>query len=745
MSSGATARVLLIKAAASSRYAFRSSTAAHCSGSLLRITAATATTTNATRTTPILSPLHVVQRRHYLYLPSDWGEFQHRWNLFWEKHGRTKVKLRIQERYKLEKSKIKDKYNNKKSQMKDKYLTNKDKMKDQYELNKDKMKDRYQEEKSKMKDRYQVQKDKFQERRGEFSKRWTARRKDIFRDSASYMKGYMYRHRMRTKVFTIDEYCQPEWFDPHDGRPLASLDPTGRFVNPWLSWSSNGVHKASDILKWRYQRTVKQWQERGFWSLLPKDLPQMLFGPSIAKDKKALEQPRHFMNGKANAPAYHVSSDILAENHGPENKHTNSPTDIDFTWIGHNTCLVKMGNATLLTDPIFSRRCSPFQRLPGIGVARDVPPSLTIEELPHIDVCMISHDHYDHMDQQTIINLRDRVDHWVVPKGIPEWLETRCSVDLNKVIELEWWEPAHWTQQSSMVQTEDSNFSSTPKNWELIRDSDVHDSIVQNNANNGNLNTLTITCTPAQHWSSRTFFDRCKRLWCSFAVETRTHASLEDNRPVVQKFFFAGDTGMPRNGFPLFEQIGDYCGHGRYHSATTRKIRSDDELDDVGQNDRSIRRPSSFSDATSLARLSLDDNEGSPRFAAFHPFDLAALPIGAYEPAYLMQDAHMNPIEAVQCARQLQARKSVAIHWGTFALSEEPIEEPPQKLHEMLSGPENDDIDFVALPIGGSLRVPPAVLEENEEGEDVDDEGMMEGPDTEADMPELGQTLESVK
>ena len=71
-----------------------------------------------------------------------------------------------------------------------------------------------------------------------------------------------------------------------------------------------------------------------------------------------------------------------------------------------------------------------------------------------------------------------------------------------------------------------------------------------------------------------------------------------------------------------------------------------------------------------------------------------------------MQDAHMNPEEAVQCARQLQARKSVAIHWGTFALSEEPLEEPPEKLKEALELPENKSVDFVALPIGSSLRVP---------------------------------------
>lgn len=135
---------------------------------------------------------------------------------------------------------------------------------------------------------------------------------------------------------------------------------------------------------------------------------------------------------------------------------------------------------------------------------------------------------------------------------------------------------------------------------------------------------------------------------------------------------------MPQNEFPLFSQIGDFCGRGRYHEQSA--------------NEPHVLETSS----------------------TFHPFDLAAIPIGAYDPSFLMQDAHMNPEEAVQCARQLQARKAVAIHWGTFALSEEPLEEPPQKLKEALDLPENSSVDFVALPIGGALQVP-AVEVEGEE------------------------------
>jgi N-acyl-phosphatidylethanolamine-hydrolysing phospholipase D len=197
---------------------------------------------------------------------------------------------------------------------------------------------------------------------------------------------------------------------------------------------------------------------------------------------------------------------------------------------------------------------------------------------------------------------------------------------------------------------------------------------------------MTITCCPAQHWSSRTFFDRCKRLWCGFAVETRTAATSGPAPPVTQKFFFAGDTGMPRNGFPLFHQIGEFCARGLYHQQPPPAVT------------RSEGTTTQETIATPIQ---------SQSSVKFHPFDLAAIPIGAYDPPFLMRDAHLNPEEAVRCARQLQARKAVAIHWGTFALSEEPMEEPPKMLEEALGLPENKGVDFVNLPIGGSMKVPP--------------------------------------
>jgi N-acyl-phosphatidylethanolamine-hydrolysing phospholipase D len=644
------------------------------------------------------------QRRSYFFWPSDWSELRYRWKLWWEDASPTKIQIRLQQGYKAERTRLSDRYQTQKvlfkqryqqlygNKFRQRYNVETIKMNDRYRKGKFQLTTKYHQRKALLQRRYKLQVDQLQRRvqgakvdyrayysrqrlnltsakarmtqkRREFVKRWSARRRDLMEDGKNYV-----RHYLTSRTFTVTEYCEPNWFDAKDGRPLTSRDPTGRFVNPWLSWSTNGVHSITNILKWRYQRGVRQWKERGLLSFLPKDMTQLLFGSPLlsgaSRRSEAIQQ--------------------ITPTTAPHDNAV-SPTDIEFTWIGHSTCLVRMGHATILTDPIFSHRCSPFPKLPGVGVARDVPPSMTLQELPStIDVCLISHDHYDHMDQLTILHLRDKVKHWVLPKGLPHWLETRCSVDPTTMTELEWWQSVHFVRSH-----EDGTWNVVPGPVQNTNN---------NNNNNFAQNTMTITCCPAQHWSSRTFFDRCKRLWCGFAVETRTAAATSRTTaqqqqtvapPVVQKFYFAGDTGMPRNGFPLFHQIGEFCGRGLYHqqpqpaAAVTRS-------EDQGRTNQETIPPQPIQAQSSLG---------------FHPIDLAAIPIGAYDPSFLMRDAHLNPEEAVECARQLQARKAVAIHWGTFALSEEPMEEPPKKLEEALRLPENKGLDFVHLPVGGSMRL----------------------------------------
>jgi len=229
------------------------------------------------------------------------------------------------------------------------------------------------------------------------------------------------------------------------------------------------------------------------------------------------------------------------------------------TWIGHATVLVEMEQVTILTDPMWSDWPSP---VPFIGPRRYVPPGVLIKDLPPIDVVLISHNHFDHLDLPSLKKLssRDLNTQFLVPLGNAELL---VQHGITNVQELDW-----------------------------------GDRVTVNGA--------SVICLPSQHWSKRKLTDTNKTLWASWAVIG-----------AKKRFYFAGDTGY----FPEFSRIGEKLG----------------------------------------------------------PFDMAAMPIGAYEPRSMMQSTHMNPEEAVEAALKLQAKKVLAIHFGTFDLSDEPLAEPPKR------------------------------------------------------------------
>jgi N-acyl-phosphatidylethanolamine-hydrolysing phospholipase D len=167
------------------------------------------------------------------------------------------------------------------------------------------------------------------------------------------------------------------------------------------------------------------------------------------------------------------------------------------TWIGHSTLLVQLDGVTFLTDPNWARRSGPFGGL--VGVRRFTPPPVRLEELPPIDFVLISHDHYDHLDDSTVRRLAELFNPtFVVPLGIKAWLADR---GITNAVELSW-------GQSVSVKG------------------------------------LTIVCTPAQHGSGRTMVDQGRRLWASWAVLGS------------QRFYFAGDTGY----YSHFKEIGDALG-----------------------------------------------------------------------------------------------------------------------------------------------------------------------------------------
>ena len=171
-----------------------------------------------------------------------------------------------------------------------------------------------------------------------------------------------------------------------------------------------------------------------------------------------------------------------------------SPT---VTWIGHATLLIQVGGLNILTDPHWGERASPVD---FAGPRRLVAPGMRFEDLPHIDAVVISHDHYDHLDVDTVERLvREHHPRFFVPLGLKSWLADHGAHD---VVELDWWQAAQ-------------------------------------------LRGVTFTCTPAQHSSGRGLRDQNLRLWSSWAIAGGG-----------KRLWFAGDTGYT----PTLQEIGKRLG-----------------------------------------------------------------------------------------------------------------------------------------------------------------------------------------
>lgn len=154
-------------------------------------------------------------------------------------------------------------------------------------------------------------------------------------------------------------------------------------------------------------------------------------------------------------------------------------------WLGHSTYLVQIEGIAFLTDPLFSDYCSP---LPVSLLKRRHPPALALEELPEIGFVLLSHNHYDHLDAKSILALHRQFPDlvFIVPRGVKRWFKRR---GIENVHELDW--------------------GGSYKDKEL-----------------------SITATPAQHFSGRTLWDKNRTLWCGYVVEYKG-----------KTFYFAGDTG----------------------------------------------------------------------------------------------------------------------------------------------------------------------------------------------------------
>lgn len=166
-------------------------------------------------------------------------------------------------------------------------------------------------------------------------------------------------------------------------------------------------------------------------------------------------------------------------------------------WFGHSSLLLRMSEKNILIDPVFSNRASPVP----FSVVRFQEPVLPLEDLPEIDFIVISHDHYDHLDMNTVKYFRDRQAQFIVPLGVGSHLRG-WGIHDARITELDWWEKTRRGE-------------------------------------------IEFIATPAQHFSGRSLNDRNKTLWASWVIHD-----------VEQTVYFSGDSGYG----PHFKEIGEQYG-----------------------------------------------------------------------------------------------------------------------------------------------------------------------------------------
>lgn len=180
---------------------------------------------------------------------------------------------------------------------------------------------------------------------------------------------------------------------------------------------------------------------------------------------------------------------------------TSDMEDVQVTWMGHSILLIQMHGKNIVVDPMLGERSSPVS-FTG-GTVRFSHPPFTIKDLPHIDVVLISHDHFDHLDMDSIKEIAEKTDHFFVPLGIEKDLE-KWGIKKKRIQNFAWWE-----------ETE--------------------------------LDGLTIACTPARHYSIRNGLDMNETLWCSWVLKDEYH-----------QIFESGDTGYGKQFEEIHDRYGDF-------------------------------------------------------------------------------------------------------------------------------------------------------------------------------------------
>ncbi len=321
--------------------------------------------------------------------------------------------------------------------------------------------------------------------------------------------------------------------------PQAGPEPAQRFSNPYTVAEDNG-----ERVPWTYFF-------RRAWVQITRDLARTDVPPTIPLDLAAMQR-----------------------------------SEFAVAWLGHASLLVRAGDLWVLVDPVFSNTAGPIQ---GLGPARLTPLPFADGELPHIDVVLISHDHFDHLDLNTVKALAQQAGGapaFFAGTGMGNWFASQVG---TRAREFNWWHEAR-------VGGTDFQF------------------------------------VPAQHNSGRSAFHKNSSLWGGWVIR---HAG--------KQLYFPGDTAFVAK---LFSDIRQRVG----------------------------------------------------------PIDVAALPIGAYEPRRLMRFEHLDPEDALHAHHLLQSSSAFGVHWGTFQLGdEEPFQAATDLSTAMAANPQATR--FGLVPVGGFIAL----------------------------------------
>jgi len=237
--------------------------------------------------------------------------------------------------------------------------------------------------------------------------------------------------------------------------------------------SLDRIRKSPNFLNGAFKNSEKTLQNTGFkWSTIPK----------------------FFNDGNNKIPAKELPIEKLTKSY-----FENEPKQPRITWFGHSATFIEMEGLNIFIDPMLGDVPAPSPFLGSKRFQKELP--IAIDSLPKIDVVLISHDHYDHLDYGSIVKLKDKVDKFYVPLGIKAHL-TSWGVDATKITEFDWWE-------------------------------------------NINFKGVEFISAPARHFSGRGITNRNSTLWCSWVLKS-------DNSNI----FFSGDSGYGKH----FKEIGEKYG-----------------------------------------------------------------------------------------------------------------------------------------------------------------------------------------